>query len=602
MSKATQGARAFALLTLAAFVSCSSSASSSAGSTSRLGLKAAPCRVGQSQAKALCGTFTVFENRASRTGRTIGIRFILIKAKHPSRRAMTFNPGGPGASSTALAPDFADATTGAVGWFRGRYDILLVDNRGTGGSAPQQCDFAPPDRPDLYFRQVWPDALVQSCRNRLASQANLSLYSSSPAADDLDDLRAALGYPKLVLYGGSYGTFFYLVYARQHPQHVESIVLEGVAPSHFFIIPLPMARGAQTGIDGLEAACRNDATCSSRFPEFAKHFAAVVHRFDAGPVTIAAQNTITHQALRVQLSKEVFAEAVRHAMYAPANAAFIPVTIERAYRGDFTPLAQMVDQQAQIFANIEANGLNLSVTCAEDIPFITEEAVARDTAGTFEGDARVRAQQRACRLWNVDPVPAGFDAPVRSDAPILMISGSDDPATPPSYARAALQYLPNARMMLVPGASHDSDYPPCVDATIVAFVRAGSASGLTFSRCAATYHRPSFATLAYDEAAAGEDTTQTKRFRKMIDSMLEGRIDRSQVTAALSKEYSNAALKEFATNVNTLGALQNMAFRGMSGSSRGSVYTYLLRFAQGNLTATFSLDSSNRIADLDISG
>ncbi len=90
-------------------------------------------------------------------------------------------------------------------------------------------------------------------------------------------------------------------------------------------------------------------------------------------------------------------------------------------------------------------------------------------------------------------MPASFDEPVRSDAPILMVSGTDDPATPPEYARQALPYLPRTRIMLVPGASHDSDFPPCVDATIVAFVKARSAENLNFSRCAATCKRPAFA-------------------------------------------------------------------------------------------------------------
>jgi hypothetical protein len=84
-------------------------------------------------------------------------------------------------------------------------------------------------------------------------------------------------------------------------------------------------------------------------------------------------------------------------LYFPGDTAYIPVTIEHAYRGDYTPLAEMVDQMALRFGNIDATGLNLSVTCAEDIPFITEDAVKRASAGTFEGDSRVRAQQRACR-------------------------------------------------------------------------------------------------------------------------------------------------------------------------------------------------------------
>jgi pimeloyl-ACP methyl ester carboxylesterase len=572
-----------------------------AASATPSALKEAPCRIGQSKSAAICGTFTVYENRAAHAGRTIALRFIVIKAAHPSHQAITFNPGGPGVSATASAADFADATTGSYFALRDRYDMLLVDNRGTGDSAPQQCNFVPAAHPELYFRQAWPDSLVRSCRIRLAAHANLSLYSTGAAADDLDDLRAALGYPKLVLYGGSYGTMFYLAYARQHPDRVESIVLEGVAPPHFYIIPLPMARGAQTAIDGLEAACRSDRTCSSHFPRFAQHFAALARRFDSGPVAMTVQNTVTHKPQRVELSQEQFAETLRHAMYFPGQAAYIPVTVERAYHGNYTALAELVDQMAQFFANIQANGLNLSVSCAEDIPFITERDVAQSSTGTFEAAARVRAQQRACRLWNVAPVSAAFQQPVRSSAPILMISGSDDPATPPQYGRQALRYLPNARQMIVPGASHDSDFPPCVDAIIVAFVRARSAAGLNLNRCAAKYQRPSFETLAFDEAAPAEDPALGERFRGIIASVMQGRIDRAQLTPALSKEFSNAVVEQVAADMKSAGPLQAIVYKGSSVSPKGRTYRYLLRFAQVNATASFALDKSGRVQLLDIS-
>jgi pimeloyl-ACP methyl ester carboxylesterase len=598
----TRGAASLGLLLLTWFAVSGSSPLPSGPPSSPAALKTSPCRIGQTGAAAICGTLTVFENRAAGTGRTIGIHFVVIEAKHRDHRAIAFNPGGPGASATVMAADFADATGGVFAALRDHYDILLVDNRGTGESAPQNCNFAPADRPELYFRQLWPDTIVRACRERLAAHANLSLYSTSEAADDLDDVRAALGYPKLVLFGGSYGTVFYLDYARRHPDSVESVVLEGVGPPHFYIIPLPMARGAQTAIDGLEQACLRDRTCSAHFPHFADHFAAVVQRFDSGPVTFTVRNPVTHRLQSVQLTKEVFAETIRHEMYFPSGAAYIPVTIERAYRGDYTPLSEMVSQMALFFANIQANGLNLSVTCAEDIPFITEADVTRYSAGTFEGDARVRAQQRACSFWNVEPVPASFVEPVRSDAPILMISGSDDPATPPAYAREALAYLPQARIMLVPGASHDSDLPPCVDTTIVAFVRARSAAGLDLSGCAAAYRRPSFVTLAYDEPAAGENRAQTERFTKILDSLLQGRIDRSQLTPSLSKQYPDALLKDLASDLRGLGELQAIVFKGETGSPKARVYKYLMRFPQGNVLATFTLDSSNHIDGLDLSG
>jgi len=422
------------------------------------------------------------------------------------------------------------------------------------------------------------------------------------AADDLNDVRAALGYPKLVLYGGSYGTTFYLDYARRHPETVESVVLEGVAPPHFYILPLPMARGAQTAIDQLERACGQDPTCSAHFSHFADHFAALVRRFNDGPISLAVRNPVTHHMQTVQLTKATFAETVRHALYFASGAAYMPVTIERAYHRDYTPLAQMVGQMALTFASAQAAGLNLSVSCSEDIPFITEADIARYSAGTFEGDVRVRAQQRACKIWNVPPAPASFQEPVQSGAPIFMISGSDDPASPPQYGLQALASLPNGRQIVVLGASHDSDLPPCVDALVVAFVRARSAAGLDVGHCATKYIRPSFVTLAYDEPAHSENPALTKRIMAILDEMVHGRIDRSQLTPAASKAFPDAMIKVIASDFATVGSLQAIVFKGTSGSPKALIYKYLMRFEQGNVLATFTLIASGRISGIDLSG
>lgn len=458
------------------------------------GLHTAPCTVGKAALPAVCGTYTVYENRIAESGRTIDLKFVVIKAKHQTNRAIAFNPGGPGASAVDDAPGIADGDfRRELLALRDEYDVLLLDNRGTGGSAPQQCGLTPPDSPQLYFAQLWPDELLNACRARLARNANLSLYTSDIAADDLDDLRAALGYSKLVLDGGSYGTQFYLVYARRHPNHVESIVLDGVAPPHFLIIPLEDARGAQDAVAKLIVECRSDAACNRNFPAFGQHFAAVARRFDAGAVTVPLKNSKTSAVTTVRLSKEVFADRLRQLLYYPEPARYAPFIIERAYRGDYAPLATMIDTVTQGFAGLLAEGLNLSVTCAEDIPFITETDVTKTSSKSFEGDVRVRAQQRACRIWNVEPVAADFNQPVRSDAPILMISGSDDPTSPPQYAQAALPYLPNARILLIRNGSHGTE-TTCSDRMVVAFVRAGSAKGLNLSSCQTAYHRPPFAT------------------------------------------------------------------------------------------------------------
>jgi pimeloyl-ACP methyl ester carboxylesterase len=453
-----------------------------------------PCTAGQARVASTCGSYTVYENRAAGSGRTIELRFIVIKAKHPSNHAIAWNPGGPGASSTASANDIADgAFPRELSALRDGYDVLLLDNRGTGKSAPQLCDFAPADSPEPYFMRLWPDALVRGCRAKLARTANLSLYTTSMAADDLDDVRAALGYPQLVLDGGSYGTRFYLDYARRHPASVESIVLDGVAPPGLLIIPLEDAQGAQDAMTRVIAECRAEAACHAHFPSLAARFDALVRRFDHGPLRVPLQAATTKRVRFVRLSKEVFADRLRQLLYYPESAAYAPFIIDRAYLRDYAPLATMVEMVTQGLAQELANGLNLSVTCAEDLPFVTERDVARTSANSFEGDLRVRAQQRACRIWNVTPAPRSFVQPVRSDAPILMISGTDDPTSPPAFAEAALRYLPNARILLVRNAGHGTE-TPCGDRLIVEFIRARSAKDLDLQSCASEYHRPPFAT------------------------------------------------------------------------------------------------------------
>lgn len=486
-----RNALCFALLTVSM---ASPAAFAAAPSTPQLGLNLTSCTVGSKKVPARCGTFTVYENRAAASGRTVAIPLVVIPAEHPMHRAIFWNPGGPGGGAVDAAGDIADGSAAKeLMNLHERYDIVLANNRGVGGPNAQHCDLSPPAHPEYYFLQTWPDALLKACRERLAANANLSLYTSSISADDLDDTRAALGYPKIVLDGDSYGTFFFLVYMRQHPEHVESAILHGVAPPSFLLIPLEDAAGAELAMERLVVACQQDSACEAHFPKFKEHFTAVAHRFDAGPVKVRIENAATKQLQDVLLSKEVFADRLRQALYTAEPAAFVPFIMEQAYRGDYVPLGRMIEAVTQGLGNQIDLGLNLSVTCAEDLPFITEDAVRRTSAGSFEGDARIRAQQRACKIWNVQPVPSNFNQPVRSNAPVLMISGTNDPATPPNYATRELRYLPNGKQILVKGASHGDD-TPCTDRLKTEFVLAGSVRGLDGASCTASFHRPPFVT------------------------------------------------------------------------------------------------------------
>jgi pimeloyl-ACP methyl ester carboxylesterase len=270
-------------------------------------------------------------------------------------------------------------------------------------------------------------------------------------------------------------------------------VLDGVAPPGLFKGPVEFAAGAQAAMNRLVAACREDRACRAAFPEFGRKFQAIVQRLDRGPIPVRVKNVVTHRVETVYLSKEVFSDQLRHLMYDPQGSSYVPYIIERAYAGDTLPLGTVIDVVARGFAEQTDWGAFMSYTCAEEMAFITPDEIRRTSVHSWFGDVRVRAQQHACAIWNVQPVPRAFIEPVRSDAPVLMVSGTDDPATPPQFAAQELRYLPNGRSVLVRGAAHATE-TACTDRLKIAFVRAGSAKELDTASCNASFARPPFAT------------------------------------------------------------------------------------------------------------
>ena len=470
-----------------------------AAALSTLGLHSKPCTEGKTHAPAICGTFGVYEDRAAHAGRVIPIAFVVVKAKQPSNRAIAVIAGGPGESAVPYAQYIADGRFGrALTQLRERYNVLVIDDRGMGASNGLQCDLTPQSDPAAYFLNLLPNAVITGCRAKNAALGNLADYNTNYAVDDLNDLRAALGYPKLVLDGGSYGTFFSLIYMRRHPESVESAVLDGVAPPGFQPLPgEPM--GAQGALDDLIVKCKRDAACNKAFPNFAQEFDALIARLNAGPIPVKVRLKQHAAPVAVQMSKEVFVDHLRQLLYAPDSASYIPYAVDQASRGNAEPLGTLINLIAVGLNEDLTNGAWLSYTCADFIPFLDQRAVDDAAAHSFAGDLRIEAQRSACKIWNVPAMPAAFNDPVRSDAPTLMIMGSDDPATPARYGEAAAKYLPNAKIILVRGAGHGADNA-CTNALVLQFVLAGSARGLDVDKCSATFQLPKFAITAKDFA------------------------------------------------------------------------------------------------------
>ncbi len=453
------------------------------------------CTQGKAKVPAECGTLRVYENRASSAGRTIQIHFIVLKAKHPNGHVVYVNLGGPGEELSAV-PFIADGGfLKELQALRDRYDVLFVDERGFGLSHPIACQVTPPAHPELYLAALWPAKVLSDCRARSAMTSDLAQYDTKNAIADLDGLRAALGYKKLIFDVGSYGTFTALQYMRQYPADVESAVFMGVDPPGIANLAREFAKGSQTSLDQLSADCSRDMPCRTKFPDFKAHFYAILHRLDHGPIPVNVRNAVTGRVQTAMLSREVFADNIRHALYNPEGASYLPYVITHAYNGNTLPLGTLVDEVTQGFAQGIQQGAFLSYTCSEDMPFGNSPADLKNAKRTsWFGDDRIAAQLSACKIWNVPALLAGFNEPVRTNAPILMFSGTVDPATPAYEGTEALSYLSNARQILIENAPHDAE-SACTDRTAAQFILGGGSwKGIALNACTANFKRPPFAT------------------------------------------------------------------------------------------------------------
>jgi pimeloyl-ACP methyl ester carboxylesterase len=448
-------------------------------------LRLEPCEVpGASEGakeKARCGTYEVFENRAAKRGRRIALKVVVFPATGQDRAAdpLFYIPGGPGSSATEDAPYIAQG----YAKIRERRDLVFVDQRGTGGSNPLNCDLFDPSDVQSFLGFFFPLADVRKCRERLEPKADLRLYTTDIAMDDLDEVRAALGYGRINLSGGSYGTRAALVYIKRHGQHVRAAVLQGVSPTDQSM-PRDFPQHTQRALDGVVGECAADAACRAAFPDLRAEVKAVLARLLRGPVAVEIKLAQTGESKRVSLSRDLAAEAVRYMLYQPGAASRIPLFIHLAAQGDFAPLARAAISYRRDIVATGSNGMYLSVTCAEDLPRVRPGEGERNAANTFLGDYRLQQQRAACALWPRADIPKGYAEPTRSDVPALILTGEWDPVTPPAYGDTAARYLTNSLHLVVPHGGHGFgglEGLDCVQNLINDFIERGTARGLDTS-------------------------------------------------------------------------------------------------------------------------
>jgi pimeloyl-ACP methyl ester carboxylesterase len=427
--------------------------------------KLQPCQVPGVDEEVHCGRYEVYENRAARSGRKIALKIVVLPAtgSRATSDPLVFLAGGGVAPATRYAAFLGNAFPN----LRKQRDILLVDQRGTGGSNPLDCEISF-DRTSAEYRdEARFRASVRRCRAQLEAKADVRLYTTPLAMDDLDDVRAWLGYSRLNLYGASYGTSAAMVYVRQHPTRVRTITLQGVVPLDGQMwIEIP--RSSEEVLRHVFAACAAQHDCHAAFPRLESEFRSLLKRLAAKP--------------EAGIDDVVLSDFVFKTLYSASRIRDLPLLLHLASQGDVQPLASKIAVKSD---SEIPKGVYLSIVCSELIPRFDVRDVPAAVAGTFMGDHRLQREIDACGEWVRGPLPPRFFAPVTSNVPALVMNGELDHLTPPRYGQHVAQSLPRARHLILPRRGHN-DVDECITGMIEAFIAGGDAARVDASCLAKT--------------------------------------------------------------------------------------------------------------------
>lgn len=244
----------------------------------------APCPIEGVPGEARCGTLRVWENRETRQGRQIDLAIIVLPATGPNRQLDPFFmlSGGPGDAPSFNARFFSRAFHEA----RRSRDLVLVDLRGTGRSGALTCpELAKPGPSGIFDPDLLSVPAVKACRARLEQSADLRLYTTAIAVDDLDEVRQALSYRQINLYGTSYGSRVAQVYMQRHPASLRAVTIKGIVPPSM-ASPESHARAGEAAWTNLVTRCMKDANCARTFPTVDADFRQLLARLDPAPVLV----------------------------------------------------------------------------------------------------------------------------------------------------------------------------------------------------------------------------------------------------------------------------------------------------------------------------
>ena len=414
---------------------------------------------------ARCGILTVPENPAEPKGATIGLHVAVVPAlnRRAAAAPLFILAGGPGQGAADLYASYA----GAFARINRNHDIVMVDQRGTGRSAPLNCSYPEDWQPAANDLSKVRQATLEC----LAALGNhVRYYTSSVAVGDLDKVRQALKFARIDLYGSSYGTRVAQLYMRRHPEATHAVILDGVTYPEQVIGPDTPADGERT-LNLIVARCGQAPDCSVAYPTLRQDLDALRRRFGADRQPLSIGDPATGLPISVEFNRSLLNGALRFLSYNSTEASLLPTLIHQGAAGNLGPLASQTIMMARQIGDNLASGMQNTVVCSEDAPLFEGLHMDRQRiAETYQGTDQLDALAQICQVWPRGPVDSDLHSALSSDVPTLLLSGDADPVTPPQDAERAARGLKRHRSLVLPGEGHGQAATGCMPRLMAQFL------------------------------------------------------------------------------------------------------------------------------------
>ncbi len=394
---------------------------------------------------------------------TLFVARLASTAIDPAKDAFTVINGGPGGSSVDMMVDMS----GILRPFTRERDVIVIDQRGTGRSAPMSCEALTDTAEEITVDLV--TNLTKACLDDLPHDPRY--FTTSVAVRDIEALREALGYEQLSVYGVSYGTRVAQHYTQRYPASTRALVIDSVVPLEH-VLGSQIAIHSQTTLDSLFERCLENAACNNKFPNVAADFRKVAEELRRAPKPLQIQHPVTGVPTDIEVGYGHLAILVRLALYAPPSAALLPLIIDEAANNDnYLPVAANGLRMVDSLTRSINYGMHNAVMCTEDAPFFDDSKVDFEAmAATYLGEQMYETLAAMCDVWPKGLIDENIKEPLQTDVPTLVLSGEFDPITPPAWGDKVMPGLSNAVHLVAPGQGHGVFPQGCVPRLVLDFV------------------------------------------------------------------------------------------------------------------------------------